>query len=140
MRRRFVAALLGACLAAGCASDPPGARDFVDLAAPVRSSVYHQETFGRTIVVEARVRLGGASLEALRVVVTGVDGRPGSAAPTIVVGGDGVSAATYAVDGTSATATFATPVPDGVVVVVEATVPEGAPDPFSVRLEPIVRR
>ncbi len=140
MRRASAAALLGALLAAGCASDPPGARDFVDLSAPVRSSVYHVETWGRTVVVEARVKLGGASLEALRVIVTGVDGKPGPAAPTIVVGGEGVPSATYSVDGAGAVATFATAVPDGVILIVEATVPEGSPDPFSLRLEPLVRR
>jgi hypothetical protein len=142
--RRFVCgALVAAACAwgpAGCASDPPGPVDFLELSAPVRSSEYHATTFGRTIAVEARLRLGGASLAALRVVVVGPDGKPAAAPPTVVALGPSVPPYAATVEGGATTLAFAAPIADESTLRVEATVPEGAAEPFSLRLEPIVAR
>lgn len=130
------AALLGA---SGCASDPPGARESLALRGPSTSGAFYADQGGREAVLDVRLELFGASLEALRVETVGADGRA-AAAPEAAAVGERVAAVVGAAEGGASVLRFAPALPDGAVFELRATVAEGAPSPFRLRLTPIVRR
>jgi hypothetical protein len=130
---------LACLLLPACASDRPTHVQNLTVSAPTVSSFLYPGCHGRAVPVVARMQPHGSRVEALRILVTGRDGKPAAEPPSVRVrGGAAVQAVTT--DGEAAVVWFGCPGPcDGTCVSMTVTAPASSPCPYRLRLVPVLK-